>query len=265
MKKTAFVLGYAGSILALVFSMLMILTVPLNLATDLLNDMERKLGSEGVLALNDTALEMQEQGWSDFSKTGLIRVAEDAAEKDTYNISKTVYRDAARFAYEKGVTILAKMIVVAVAIVLSLVALIATMIIKKAPTAGGVMLLLIAFFLLLGAIYTDTLVPMFIASVFLALGGIAVFIPTRMNRTAPAGAKPYSPPPQGVTMPPPQSGYTPPQSVYAPPQGVTMPPPQSVYAPPEGEYVPPQYGKASGADNGLPFPEEPVKPDNEEV
>jgi cytosine/adenosine deaminase-related metal-dependent hydrolase len=53
MKKAAFVLGYAGSILALVFSMLMILTVPLNLANDILDDMTEKLSSEGVLPIVD--------------------------------------------------------------------------------------------------------------------------------------------------------------------------------------------------------------------
>jgi hypothetical protein len=266
MKKASFVLGYAGSILALVFSMLMILTVPLNLANNILNDMTEELSSEGVLALNSTALVMQEQGWTDFSKAGVVRAAEQAAEKSGLNIDKDVYRDAARFAYEKGLTVLISMIVVAVAIVLSLLALIATMIVKKAPTAGGVLLLLSAFFLLLAAIYTGTLMPTFIASVFLTLGGIAVFVPTHMNRPAPVGAKSFAPPPQSGYAPP-QSGYAPPQSGYAPPQSGYAPP-QNGYAPPLSVYTPPQapsYGEVSGADNGLPFPDDPPKHEEKEV
>lgn len=244
MKKTAFVLGYAGSILALVFSMLMILTVPLNLVSGILDDMTEELDSESMLALNGIAIEIQDEGWTDFSRDGLVEIAEQTAAKGTHGIDADVYRDAARFAYDKGLTVLIRMIVVAVAIVLSLLSLIATMVIKKAPAAGGVLLLLVAFFLLLASIYTETVVPTFIASVFLTLGGIAVFIPTGMNRTAPAGAKPYAPPPQGAYPPP--GGYVPPQSGYAPPQN-------------------PQYREASGSGSGLPFPEEPAKPENGEA
>lgn len=254
MKKTAFVLGYAGSVLALVFTMLMILTVPANLASDILSDMSDELDTESVLALNGIGIEIQEQGWNDFSRDGLIAIAEQTADKGTHGIDEDVYRDAARFAYDKGRTVLVSMIVVAVSIVLALLSLIAVMIIKKAPTAGGIMLLLTAFFLLLAAIYTKTLVPTFIATVFLALGGIAVFIPARMNRTAPARTRPYAP--QNVPMPP-QGGYAPPVNTFASPQ--------NAYVPLQNGYAPPQYGEASSGDKGLPFPEESVKPGDGEV
>lgn len=274
MKKTAFVLGYAGSILAFAFSVLMILIVPLGLAGDILDDMTRDLNAESIVALNETALEMKEQDWSDYSRNGIIEAAEQTAEKSDLNIDEDVYTDAAKFAYDAGFNAMVSMIVVGAAIILSLIGLIGTMIVKKAPVAGGVLLLVSAFFILLAAIYTDTLVPTFIASVVLALGGVAALLPARMNRPVPVsaqGAQPYTARP----MAPPQGGYP----VYAPPQATPQDfgyaPPQA--APPVYGYVPPQAmptpgpgnsasvrgsapdQPASGAGDGLPFPEEPQK------
>ncbi len=301
MKKTAFVLGYAGSILALVFSMLMIITVPLNLADNLLNDITEELKPEHILALNDTALKMSEEGWTDYSDRGLREIAKEAAQDSDALADEDVYVEAVKFAHKAGLNAMISLIVVAASIVLAIVSLIGALIVKKAPTAGGVLLLLTGFFLLLAAIYTGTLIPTFIASLFLALGGIAVFIPARMNRSAPAlaaGTRAYAPPqyapPSGYAPPaPPRNAYAP-QSVYAPPT-----PPQSGYAPqyapaaPQGGYAPqyvpqapaapvPAYAPAQAAPvgnyasdapaqaapavgSGLPFPEEAEKPDGDEA
>lgn len=336
MKKTAFVLGYAGSILALVFSMLMIITVPLRLADDLLNDMTDELKPEHILALNDTAIKMGEVGWTDYSENGLLEIAKKAASDSTVAGDMDVYEDAVKFAHKAGLNVMISLIVVAAAIVLALLSLIGALIVKKAPTAGGVLLLLTGFFLLLAAIYTGTLWPTFTASVLLALGGIAVFIPERMKRTAipaPAHGVQRSLPPQNGYAPqyvPQQNGYAPqvaPQAVptapqyapqqigYAPqyaPQAAPVPQtaptapqyapqqngyapqivPQAVPAPPvEPQYVPqaapaPQYvpqappaaqayvppqapaeepvQAAPAPGSGLPFPEEVVKPGDDE-
>ena len=249
MKKTAYVLGYAGSILALVFSMLMILTVPLALADDVLADVaDGGLESEDVLAINNIVLEMD--GWTG-SESDLRDIAEQAATK--YNGDADVYDKAAQYAYKTGLNAMISMIVVAVAIVLAIVSLIGALVVKKAPTAGGVLLLITAFFLLLAAIYTNTLVPTFIASVVLALGGIAVFIPTRMNRpaSAPQQRARQSAPQQGGYAPqyaPPQNGYAPQYTPQYTPQsqGGFTPPPQNGYAPqyasPQNGYAPPQEG-----------------------
>ncbi len=262
MKKTAFVLGYAGSILAFAFSVLMILTVPLGLAEDILDDMAKDLETEGLVALNETALEMKEQDWSDYSRNGLIEAAEQTAEKSDLNIDEDVYTDAAKFAYDAGFNAMVSMIVVGAAIILSLIGLIGTMIVKKAPVAGGVMLLVSAFFILLAAIRTDTLVPTFIASVVLALGGVAALLPARMNRPVPTpayGTQPYAARPAA----PQQGGYP----VYAPPQAAPPAygdvPPQAVPTPGPGNSVPVQ-GNAPdqpvlGTGSGLPFPEESQK------
>lgn len=298
MKKTAFVLGYAGSILALVFSMLMIITVPLNLADNLLKDITDELDGQHILALNDTALKMSEEGWTDYSESGLREIAEEAAKDNDAKADADVYDEAAKFAFKAGLNVMISLIVVAASIVLAIVSLIGALIVKKAPTAGGVLLLLTAFFLLLAAIYTGTLVPTFIASVLLALGGIAVFIPARMNRPAPVpatGNRPYAPqgvmPPQNSYVPQyaPQNGYVPAQNGYVP-QVAPVPapayaPPQNVYAPqyvpqaapapafaplqadPNVNYAPAdasvQAAPASG--NGLPFPEEAEKPGGDEA
>ena len=302
MKKTAFVLGYAGSILALVFSMLMIITVPLNLADNLLKDITDELDGQHILALNDTALKMSEEGWTDYSESGLREIAEEASDDSDAIADADVYDEAAKFAFKAGLNVMISLIVVAASIVLAIVSLIGALIVKKAPTAGGVLLLLTAFFLLLAAIYTGTLVPTFIASVLLALGGIAVFIPARMNRPAPVpatGNRPYAPqgymPPQNSYVPQnaPQNGYVPAQNVYAPqyvPQAAPAPapayaPPQNVYAPqyvpqaaPAPAFAPPQadpnvnYAPADApaqatpaSGNGLPFPEEAEKPGGDEA
>ncbi len=271
MKKTAFVLGYAGSILAFAFSILMILTVPLGLAGDILDDVKKDLGVEELQALNETALEMEEQSWSDYSESGLLEIAKEAADKSKSGLDEDVFTDAMKFAYDAGLNAMVSMIVVGAAIVLSLVGLIGTMITKKAPVAGGVMMLLSAFFLLLAAIYTDTLVPTFAASVVLALGGVAAFIPERADRPVtaqsahPYAAQPYMAPPQGD-----YPAYAPPQNYgYAPPQGV----PQNYgYAPPQGvpgasvsENAPVNESSATKpvAGSGLPFPEEPGKPEEQ--
>jgi hypothetical protein len=262
MKKTAYVLGYAGSVLALVFSMLMILTVPLALWDDVLADVANgRLKSEHVLAINNTAIEIGSQNWTDYSERGLRDIAEQAAKE--YEGDPEIYDKAAQYAYKFGLNAMISMIVVAAAIVLAILALIGALIVRKAPTAGGVLLLIAAFFLLLASIYTGTLMPTFIASVVLALGGIAVFIPARGNRPVPApsraarqpapqgGYAPQYAPPQGGYAPqyaPPQGGYAP---QYAPPQGGYAPqyaPPQGgyapQYAPPQNEYAPPQNGYA---------------------
>ena len=294
MKKTAFVLGYAGSILALVFSMLMIITVPVNLADGLLKDITEELDGEHLFALNDTALKMGEEGWTDYSESGLREVAEKAANDSSAVASEDVYDEAVRFAYSFGVGAMIELIVVAAAIALAVISLIGALIIKKAPTAGGVLLLLTAFFLLLAAISTGTLIPTFIASVLLALGGIAVFIPARMNRPAPVHttrSRPYTPQyaPQNGYAP---NGYVPPQNGYAPqyaPQAAPAPAP--AYAPPQNGYAPyvpqaapvpaPAYAPqaapidhyapaeapvqaAPAPGSGLPFPEE-EKPGGDEA
>jgi hypothetical protein len=181
----------------------MILTVPLGLAKDVLADIdEGEIESEHALAINSIALDMSEQGWTDFSEAGLIGFAEGSAKE--HHGDADIYAEAAQYMYELGVKAMVAMIVVAAAIVISVVALIGALIVKKAPTAGGVLLLLSAFFLLLAAIYTDTLTPMFIASAVLALGGIAIFIPAPSKKaSAPSGSyRQYAPAPQGGYAPP---------------------------------------------------------------
>ena len=300
MKKTAFVLGYAGSILALVFSMLMIITVPQHLTENVLKDITEELDGQHILALNDTALKMSEEGWTDYSERGLREIAEEASKDSDAKADADVYDEAIKFAYKAGLNAMISLIVIAASIVLAIVSLVGALIIKKAPTAGGVLLLLTAFFLLLAAIYTGTLVPSFAASLLLALGGIAVFIPARRSVPAPApanGARPNAPqgymPPQNGYVPQyaPQNGYAPPQNGYAPQQAAPAPPPAyapqympqaapaPVYAPPQAApvYTAPQTASdgyapveapvqaAPTQSVGLPFPEEAEKPGGDEV
>lgn len=265
MKKTSFVLGYAGTILAFVFSMLMILTVPLAFAKGVMADVsDGELESEHALAINSMAIDLGEYGMSDYSENSLEDFAEASAQR--HHGDEEVFADAIAYVREKALDGIVAAIVVAACIVMAIVALIGTLIVKKAPVAGGVLLLLSAFFLLLGAIYTSTLIPMAFASVLLALGGIAIFIPTRANRAASAPqaatsyGRAYAPPQNGYAPPPqyaaPQNGYAP---AYAPPQNEYAPPPQ--YAAPPTAYAP-QAAPAQSA-SPLPFPEEAEKPSGE--
>lgn len=245
MKKAAFIFGYAGGILALIFSLLMIYTVPAGLISTTVEGIKSSLGNENVLAYNEMALAVGHGAViKDYSEEGLKQFAEGVAKDSKVITKKSVYDDTAEFLYGKAWGAIISLALVGVSIIFGILAFIGSLVLRKAPRGGGVLVLLSAFILLLSAIYTDTILPMAAASLLLTLGGIFVFIP-QSKRPVKNAVKPRPQfAPYGAQYP--QMQYQPQYNPYQYPQQ-------------------PQQGQAEGtqvvvADAGpranVPFPEE---------
>ena len=193
MKKLSFVLGYAGAILALICSLLMIYMVPAGLLSKAVEDAKFSLSNEDVLALNEVGLAMQHTAITDYSEAGITSFAEGVAQSSQIIQDKHVYDEAVAFAYKTVVNAAVSMAFVGISIIFALIAFIGALICRKAATGGGVMMLLSALVLLLCAIYTDTVVPAIIASVLLTMAGISAFIPVRHSEGAHARRRPREP------------------------------------------------------------------------
>lgn len=177
MKRLAFVFGYAGSILALIFALFMIYTVPFNIVTDNIEDIKDDVENENVLAFNEVALAMIEEGTSDYSEQALEVFAQQVAQNSRIINDEDIYEDTVEIFYDLGWQSLVSMVLVAISILFALIAFIGALICRKAPAGGGITMLAAALVLLLASIYTRTLIPMLFASLLLTIGGIAVFIP----------------------------------------------------------------------------------------
>lgn len=181
MRKTAFVFGYMGGILALIFSLFMIYTVPLHIAEDTLADIHDHMTNENVIAFNEMALVAREEPIADHSERGLLAFADEVAQNSPVLNDAGVYEETMRFVYRACLFALMSAVIVAITILAALTAFIGALVCRKAPTCGGVMMLLAAFIMLLSSIYTGTLMPMIIAVVLLMVAGVVIFIPRRMK------------------------------------------------------------------------------------
>lgn len=182
MQKIAFFLGYAGSILAIVFALAMIFTVPYGLVTNTLEDIEDDFEMEHVLALNDIAIEIRDENITDLSEDNISAITEDVAERSLLIEDEDYYEEAVEYAYDTGRHVIISMVLVGASIVFALLALIGSLLCKSKPLAGAVMMVIAALVLLITSIYTDTVVPMVIAVVLLILAGVFAFIPRRDRR-----------------------------------------------------------------------------------
>lgn len=256
MKKIAFVLGYAGGILALICSLLMIYLVPVNFVSKAAEDIKSEMKNENVVALNEVAIyagSHPEDPITDYSKEGLIAYADKVAKQNDLAISKVVYEDTMAFTYKTALDGIISAVLIGISIIFSLLAFIGSLAVRKHSTGGAVLMLVSALILLLCSIYTRTIIPMAAASVVLAAAGIFSFIPVRQLVPAEIHARNRQKPQRVKQAPYPQPQFQPgfvpypqyPQQPIAQPQ-YTEPPAASAEAAPAPQA-------------GIPFPEEDVQ------
>ncbi len=204
LRKAAFGLGFAGSVLCLIFAFLMILMVPLHLMSGILEDIKDDMDNAQVVALNETALALQDEDIDVSNEEAVTAFATGEVAHDSVLINdEDVYEDAIGFVYKNAANAFMSMIIVGVAVVLALIAFIGALISRRAPVGGGVMMLFSALATVLAAIYTDALMPMIIASGLLAIAAILALSPPKM---------PAYPKPQQIAPPVPEMAY-PPQAI----------------------------------------------------
>ena len=208
LHKAAFGLGFVGSVLCLIFAFLMILTVPLHLVSGFIEDIKDDVDNAEVVALNETALALQDEDIDVSNEEAVTAFATDEVAPDSVLVNdEDVYEDVIGFVYKIGAHAFMSMIIVGVAVVLALIAFIGALISRRAPVGGGIMMLFCALATVLTAIYTDTLMPMVIASGLLAIAAILALFPPKM----PIYAQP--PMPHMAPPPMPQMAYTPPEAI----------------------------------------------------
>jgi hypothetical protein len=193
MKKLAFVLGYAGGILALIFSLVMIYTVPVGLLAKVTDDIKYEMKNENIIALNEVGYYAQEHPITDFSQRGLVEYAGAAAENNEIFSDADIYEDSVVFAHKTAVHGIISIVLIGVSILFALFGFIGALVCRKAHTGGAVMMLIASLVLLLCAIYTNTVLPMIVASVLLAGAGILKFVPVSESAGARYRAKRVKP------------------------------------------------------------------------
>ncbi len=258
MKKLAFVLGYAGGILALIFSLLMIYTVPAGLLAKVTDDIKYEMSNENIIALNEVGYHARENPITDFSRRGLVEYARAAAENNDILSNADIYEDSVVFAHKTAVHGIISVVLIGVSILFALLGFTGALVSRKAHTGGAVMMLISSLVLLLSAIYTNTVLPMIAASVLLTGAGILKFVPVSESAGARTRrAKPKLYPQPYIQQPLPQQPYQQyavpqsPQPQYAQPQYVQPPSPQ--------QEAPPAAQAPASAQSDVPFPDEDVQ------
>lgn len=255
MKKLAFVLGYTGGILALVFSLLMIYLVPFSFVSKTLDDIKYEMKNENVIALNEVGIEAKSNPITDYSQSGLIRYASDVAKKSDLITDEDVYEETMAFTYKTALTGIVSLILIGISIIAALVAFIGSLVVRKASTTGAIMMLIAALVLLLSAIYTGTVIPMIAAAVILSAAGIVSFIPERQHLPQEARVRRQKPPQvkqAKAARPPKAPRHAPrPQQPYAPPYG------QGYAQYPQQQYRPQQQNGRPYGQPYAPYPQQP--------
>lgn len=264
MKKVAFALGYAGGILALICSLLMIFTVSAGLITNAVDDIRYDMKNENVVAFNEIALAMREQGVTpDLNESKTTEFARGVAKDNEILSDENVYEDTVAFAYKVAVHGIISLALVGASVLFALLAFIGALVTRKAPMGGGIMMLISALVLVLAAIYTETIIPMIAASVMLAAAGIISLVPEQQAAYAHArrSRKKAAPP---FAQPFPQPQYTVPQyQAYPQPFGQQYAqqqypqPVQSQIA--ENQPAVQESQAAAPAQTDVPFPDEEVQ------
>jgi|GEM_PF-6001319 len=210
MKKAAFALGYAGSILALIFSLMMIYTVPYKIASNVVEQAKNGMGNKNVLAFNEMVLHAGEI--TDWSERGILDFAASVAKKSDVLTDRYVYENTASFAYGVAWGAIICAVLIALSVICALVSFIGSLVCRKARRGGGIMMLVSAFILILAAIYTETILPMAAACLLLTLGGIFALVPAGKPLAARQSARMPQAPAQWQNL----SGHAYPQQPYYP-------------------------------------------------
>jgi hypothetical protein len=279
MKKLAFYLGYAGGILALVCSLFMIYTVPYGLAVNTLDDIKYDMENENIVAFNETALAMQQQGvTADFNENSMTEFAHGVAKDSAVLNDEDVYEDTVAFAYKTTLHGIISLVLIGISVLFALLAFIGALVTRKKPMGGGIMMLIAALVLVLSAIYTATVIPMIAAVLLLTVAGIIALVPQQQQayaharrsrvKAAPQFAPPY---PQQQFSPPQYQAYQTQQPQFQQPQFQQPTQPQfqqpQFQQPPQPQFLqnqpviaePAQPAAAEPLQTDVPFPEEEVQ------
>jgi hypothetical protein len=199
MKRAGFIAGYAGGILALICALLMLYTVPAGIADSVVQGIGSDLENEHIVTMGEM---FAENDWPSLSRGAFEDFASQVADDSRLPIKDNVYQQSALFLYRAELNMVVSAVIVVVSIVMAFIAFFGSLSVRKRPMAAGVMMLVSALVLLVASIYTGTAMPMTLACLLLAAGGIIAFIPEKAP-PARAGIRPYSPPdfPEDDIMP----------------------------------------------------------------
>lgn len=254
MKKLAFVLGYSGGILALIFSLLMIYLVPINFVAKTVEDIKCEMKNENIVALNEVGIyvaDHPDDPITDYSESGLSQYAFRVSRQSGILNDETVYEDTIAFIYKTAFDGIISMALVGISIIFALLAFIGSLAVRKYTTGGAVLMLISSLVLVLSAIYTRTIIPTAIASAVLAAAGIFAFMPFRQVPAQVHARNRQKMQPAAPGQPYPQPPFNPAYASY-PQQPLSQP--QYVGPAPAGADAPAQAAGAGQA--GVPFPEE---------
>ena len=189
LKRAGFICGYAGGILALIFSLLMLYTVPAGIVDSVIQEIGSELENEHIMAMGEM---FSQSDWPSLSRGAFedfaLRVAKDSRLKDS------VFMQSALFLYRTELNMVVSAVLILISIAMAFVAFFGSLSFRKRPMAAGAMMLVSSLVLLMSAIYTGTAFPTTLACLLLAAGGVIAFIPDKTPMPVRAGFRPYTPP-----------------------------------------------------------------------
>jgi hypothetical protein len=191
LKRAGFISGYAGGILALICALLMLYTVPAGIADSVVQEIGSDFENEHIMAMGEM---FSKSDWPPLSRGAFEDFASRVAKGSRLPIKENVFRQSALFLYRTELNLAVSAVLIFVSIVMAFVAFFASLAFRKRPMPAGVMMLVSSLVLLISAIYTGTAMPMTLACLLLAAGGIIAFIPEKTPSPVRAGFRPYEPP-----------------------------------------------------------------------
>ncbi len=191
MKRTGFILGYAGGILALICTLLMLYTVPAGIVDSVVSDIGSELENENIVAMGEM---FAQDEWPSLNHGAYEDFAQEVADDSRLPLDDGVYGKSALFIYRIGLNAVVSSVIIVLSIALAFVAFFGSLSARRKPTSGGVMMLVSSLLLLIGSFFTGTAMPTVLACLLLAAAGIMAFIPDKDAAPVRTGYRPYSPP-----------------------------------------------------------------------
>jgi hypothetical protein len=188
MKRTGFIIGYAGGILALICALLMLYTVPAGIADSLVREIGSDLENENIVTMGEM---FAQNDWPSLSRGAFEDFASQVADDSRLPVKDSVYQQSALFIYRAELN---GAVIIVICIVTAFIAFFGSLTVRKRPMAAGVMMLVSALLLLIASVYTGTVMPTVLSCLLLTAGGIIAFIPDKAPMPARAGVRPYQPP-----------------------------------------------------------------------
>lgn len=190
MKRTGFILGYAGGILALICAFLMLYTVPAGIVDSVVSDLGSELENENIVAMGEM---FAQSDWPSLNRGAYEDFAQQVADDSRLPLDDGVYEQSALFIFRAELNAVVSAVIIVLSIVLAFVAFFGSLTVRKKPSAGGIMMLVSALLLLIGSFFTGTAMPTALACLLLGAAGIMAFIPDKTAAPVRAGYRPYTP------------------------------------------------------------------------